>query len=148
MEQPFVKDCGAEELVEKHSVEEPATEEPATKEPAIEEPATEEPATKEPAEWTIPDAPSGVEDWPDASLDLEGVPADENLFDIDGAPAEISSEAQPDRNDLTRVPIADLALYENWENLSPKRKAQRKRKLKKRGLPIPGDDNFISILVA
>ena len=47
---------------------------------------------------------------------------------------------------IARVPCADLILDEDWECLSSKYKKKRAKKLASRGLPIPSEGGFISIV--
>ncbi|OKO90000.1 hypothetical protein PENSUB_13541 [Penicillium subrubescens] len=99
------------------------------------EPAPEETGAEGDSEqWTIPQVPAPADGWPRASL-LPGVTPD----------TEILQEA-PDQGHIARVSCSDLNLYENWGSLSSKRRAKRASKLKSRGLPLPSETGFISIV--
>lgn len=58
---------------------------------------------------------------------------------------EALTKAQPAQDHIVRVSVADMALYESWEDLPTKRGAKRISKLVRRGLPIPSEDGFICI---
>ncbi|OQE09041.1 hypothetical protein PENVUL_c007G05533 [Penicillium vulpinum] len=98
-----------------------------------------EPAAEPVENWIFPEA-SSLEFWSDAPLPLHEAPAAENLSSTEAPLVETSVELQLDQNHLTEISLADLALYTNWEELSGKERARRKRKLAKRGLPIPSED--------
>lgn len=80
-------------------------------------------------------------------MSLDNSPHDE-LPDATTPSAEALTETQRVQNQIARVSVADIALYENWESLSSKKKAKRAVKLATRGLPVPSEDRFISIFVA
>ncbi|KAJ5646726.1 hypothetical protein N7490_003098 [Penicillium lividum] len=98
-------------------------------------PQEPEPAPVE-ALWAIPRVPAEVNDWARASL-LPGNTPD----------AEILQES-PRQGHIVRISCSDLPLYENWENLSSKRRAKRASKLRSIGLPVPNESGFISIVAA
>ncbi|KAJ5151539.1 hypothetical protein N7492_009834 [Penicillium capsulatum] len=115
---------------------EPVPEEP---EPVPEEPkpAPEElPPKGDSEQWPIAQVPAGADGWPRASL-LPGHTLN----------AEMSQEA-PDQGHIARISCSDLSLYENWENLSSKKRAKRARNLLGRGLPVPSEDGFILVLTS
>ncbi|KAF4764897.1 hypothetical protein HAV15_003275 [Penicillium sp. str.  len=119
--------------------EEPAPEEPAPEEPVEEWPVPEAPAPEEPVEeWIIPDA-SSVEGWPNAHLHPHEVPATENL----SSASEAFIEAQPEQNSLTRISVADLALYADWGKFCGQTRAEKRDELARRGLPIPSWDGVV-----
>ena len=120
---------------------EPAPEEP---EPAPEEP---EPVPEEPElvpeelpvegdskQWTSARVPADADCWPRASL-LPG----------DTPNAEMLQET-PDQGHIARISCSDLTLFENWESLSSKERAERASTLKSRGLPVPSESGLISIV--
>ena len=120
---------------------EPDWPEPVPDEPESvpDEPKTvpdELPAEGDSEQWTIPQVPADADGWPRASL-LPG----------ETPKTEILQEA-PDQGHIVRISYSELNLYENWESLSSKRRAKRVRKLISRGLPIPSETGFISIVAA
>ncbi|KAL2871272.1 uncharacterized protein BJX67DRAFT_343993 [Aspergillus lucknowensis] len=112
-------------------------EQPPVKEDAVEEPSIKECAVKEPP----------VEGWPSAPVSLNKSPYAE-LPDAIIPPAKALTKIQAVQNRIARILVVDIALYENWESLSLKKKAKRASKLAVRGLPVPSKDGFISIFVA
>ncbi|CAG8333871.1 unnamed protein product [Penicillium salamii] len=137
--------CAAEEpaadepAADEPAADEPAADEPAADEPAADEPAAEEPVAEEPAEeWIIPDA-SSVEGWPNAPLHPHGAPATENL----SSASEAFIEAQPTQTSLTKISVADLALYADWGKFRGQMRAKKRDELARRGLPIPSWDGVV-----
>ena len=113
---------------------EPAPEEP---EPVPEEPEPvpeELPVEGDGKQWTSPRLPADADGWPRASLLLRDTPNAEML------------QETPNQGHLARISCSDLALYENWENLSSKKRAKKASTLKSRGLPVPSEDGLISIV--
>ena len=99
------------------------------------EPAPEENGAEGDSEqWTVPQVPANADGWPRASLLPGGTPD-----------TEILQEA-PDQGHIARISCSDLQLYENWGSLSSKRRAKRATKLRSRGLPVPSETGFISIV--
>ncbi|CAG8888287.1 unnamed protein product [Penicillium salamii] len=139
-EEPVADEPAADEPVADEPVaDEPAADEPAADEPAAEEPAAEEPVAEEPAEeWIIPDA-SSVEGWPNAPLHPHGAPATENL----SSASEAFIEAQPTQTSLTKISVADLALYADWGKFRGQMRAKKRDELARRGLPIPSWDGVV-----
>ncbi|KAK1142796.1 hypothetical protein N8T08_007230, partial [Aspergillus melleus] len=90
---------------------------------------TEPPAEGEFEQCTIPQASPNTEGWPSASLSLSDTPNHEQA-----------------QGHIARITCADLMLYKNWESLSSKYKKKRAIKLASKGLPIPSEDNFLSII--
>ncbi|KAH8430988.1 uncharacterized protein LDX57_008650 [Aspergillus melleus] len=129
-----------------------ASEEPAfaSEEPALasEEPAlvleesepvpTEPPAEEEFEQWTIPQVSPNTDGWPAASLSPSDTPNHEIL-------PKALDQAQA-QGHIARISCADLVLYQNWESLSSKHKKKRAVELASRGLPIPSEGGFISIV--
>ncbi|KAJ5279039.1 hypothetical protein N7478_004411 [Penicillium angulare] len=113
---------------------EPAPEEPEPA-PAEPEPAPEETGAEGNGEqWNIPQVPANADGWPHASL-LPGGTSDTELL-----------QEAPDQGHIAEISCSDLSLYENWGSLSSKERAKRARKLRSRGLPIPSETGFISIV--
>jgi hypothetical protein len=101
------------------------------------EPVPDElPAEGDSEQWIIPQVPADADGWPRGSL-LPG----------DTPKTEILQEA-PDQGHIARISCSELNLYENWESLSSKRRAKRVSKLMSRGLPVPSETGFISIVAA
>ncbi|KAI2702043.1 hypothetical protein DTO012A7_1006 [Penicillium roqueforti] len=124
------------------AVPEPAFEE-AVPEPVVESPEPEpelEPVLEEsPAEggseqWIIPQVSADTDSWSRASLS----PGDTSN-------TEILPEAT-DQGYIARISWSDLSLYGNWANMSSKKRAKRASKLRSRGLPVPSETGFISIV--
>ncbi|KAJ5761448.1 hypothetical protein N7533_003487 [Penicillium manginii] len=116
---------------------EPVPEEPEPTESLIEEPEPvpeETPAEGNSEQWTIPQVPANADGWPRASLLPGGTPDTELL------------QETPDQGHIARISCSDLNLYENWGSLSSKRRAIRASKLRSRGLPVPSETGFISIV--
>lgn len=147
-------------------IEEPAEEpaqEPVFEEPTFEEPTLEgstfgepvpdtllpdTPIVEETVEgWAIPPEPFDAEGWPSAPLSLEDVPQAEDLPVATAPPAEASTESKPVQNYPETLSAEDMALYQDWASLGPKRRARRKARLRERGLPLPSKDGTISITV-
>jgi hypothetical protein len=78
--------------------------------------------------------PANADGWPRASLLPGGTPDTELL------------QETPDQGHIARISCSDLNLYENWGSLSSKRRAIRASKLRSRGLPVPSETGFISIV--
>ncbi|KAJ5317168.1 hypothetical protein N7508_001676 [Penicillium antarcticum] len=113
---------------------EPVPEEP---EPVLEDPESvpeELPAEKDSEQWTISRVPDDADGWSRASLLPRDTPN-----------AEKFQEA-PDQGHIARISCSDLTLYEKWERLSSKTRAKRASKLVSRGLPVPSETGFISIV--
>ncbi|KAI3208576.1 hypothetical protein CBS147311_2105 [Penicillium roqueforti] len=141
-----VPEPGFEEAVPEpafeEAVPEPAFEE-AVPEPVVESPEPEpelEPVLEEsPAEggseqWIIPQVSADTDSWSRASLS----PGDTSN-------TEILPEAT-DQGYIARISWSDLSLYGNWANMSSKKRSKRASKLRSRGLPVPSETGFISIV--
>jgi hypothetical protein len=63
-----------------------------------------------------------------------------------GTPDTELLQETPDQGHIARISCSDLNLYENWGSLSSKRRAIRASKLRSRGLPVPSETGFISIV--
>lgn len=68
-----------------------------------------------------------------------------SLLPRDTPNAEILQEA-PAQGHIARISCSDLNLYENWGNLSSKKRTKRVSKLRSRGLPVPSQAGIISIV--
>jgi hypothetical protein len=146
-EEPVPEEPVPEEPVPEEPVpEEPVPEEPVPEELVPEEPVPEEPPTERAIEeWTIPREYSHSEGWPDATLSFSDTLSAEVLPDALTPPPEAPTDAQV-QSHIARLSCADIALYENWGHISEKTRAKRASKLASRGLPVPSDGGFISIV--
>lgn len=70
-----------------------------------------------------------------------------SLLPGDTSNTEILPEAT-DQGHIASISCSDLSLYKNWKNLSSKTRAKRASKLRSRGLPLPSETGFISIVAA
>ncbi|CAI7576946.1 unnamed protein product [Penicillium discolor] len=143
---PIPEEPGPEPVFEEPELE-PVLEEPEPKpvfeepepEPVFEEPEPvleESPAEGDSEQWIIPQVSTDADGWSRASL-LPG----------DTSNTEILPEAT-DQGRIASISCSDLSLYKNWENLSSKTRAKRASKLRSRGLPLPSETGFISIVAA
>lgn len=103
-------------------------------EPAPESVPEETGAEGNSEQWTTSQVPANAGGWPRTSL-LPGGTPDTKLL-----------QEAPDQGHITRISCLDLSLYENWGSLSSKRRAKRASKLRSRGLPVPSETGFISIV--
>ncbi|OQE38487.1 hypothetical protein PENCOP_c008G02829 [Penicillium coprophilum] len=151
-EDPVGEEPILEAPIEKPVPADPVPVEPVPAEPfeesipeaPIEEPATEEPVVRDPvADWIIPEASPPAEGW-----HLYNAPAAEDPFGTEEPLADPATEAQTDQTHLTRVSVADLAFYAGWDQMTPGTRAKRRRKLVRKGLPIPNEDGVVAISVA
>ncbi|CRL21979.1 unnamed protein product [Penicillium camemberti] len=115
------------------AVPEPTFEE-AVPEPELEPVLEESPAEGGSERWIIPQVSADTDSWSRASLS----PGDTSN-------TEILPEAT-DQGYIARISWSDLSLYGNWENMSSKKRAKRASKLRSRGLPVPSETGFISIV--
>ncbi|KAJ5836212.1 hypothetical protein N7447_002238 [Penicillium robsamsonii] len=120
------------------------------------EPAFEPEPTPEPEPWPEEPEPEPIPNELPAEGDSElrtfsRVPADADggpcasLLPRDTPNAEILQEA-PAQCHIARMSCSDLKLYENWGNLSSKKRTKQVNKLRSRGLPVPSQAGFISIV--
>ncbi|KAJ5922739.1 hypothetical protein N7516_010442 [Penicillium verrucosum] len=141
------------------SNESPVPEEPeAVPEPeyAFEpEPEPPEPWPEDPEPAPEPEPAAVLNELPDEGdselrtfsrvpVDADGGPC-ASLLPRDTPNAEILQEA-PVKDNIARISCSDLNLYENWGNLSSKKRTKRVSKLRSRGLPVPSQAGFISIV--
>ncbi|CAI7648443.1 unnamed protein product [Penicillium glandicola] len=120
------------EPVFEEAVPEPVVESPEP-EPELEPVLEESPAEGGSEQWIIPQV-SADTDWSRASLSPGHT-----------SNTEILPEAT-DQGYIARIPWSDLSLYGNWANMSSKKRAKRASKLRSRGLPVPSETGFISIV--
>ncbi|KAL2697874.1 hypothetical protein AAEP93_010584 [Penicillium crustosum] len=117
-----------EEAVPKPVVEAPEPE------PELEPVLEESPAEGGSEQWIVPQVSADTDSWSRASLS----PGD--TFNT-----EILPEAT-DQGYIARISCSDLSLYGDWANMSSKKRAKRASKLRSRGLPVPSETGFISIV--
>ncbi|KAJ5303237.1 hypothetical protein N7476_010036 [Penicillium atrosanguineum] len=121
---------------------EPVPEEP---EPVPEEPEPESEPVPEPE--PLPEEPEPTPEEPEPVPEELHAEEDSEQLSIPRVPADANGWlGAPDQGHIARISCSDLNLYENWESLSPKRRAKRASKLGSRGLPVPREGGFISIV--
>ena len=105
------------------------------------------PEPEEAAAEAYPEEAAAAESYPEA----EDAPADaypEEAADVYFAREEsLPSPENHTSKLLTKCLLENVYLYEDWENLSPKKRRLRTKKLRARSLPIPDKDGVISTLV-
>lgn len=117
----------------------PLAEIPAA-EPVPEEPSADETMWK----WTKVRVPSDAGGWPRPYWHNGTAARAEALPETAPSSADAPAESQSGKDQPERVAHTDSNLYQDWGSLSPKRRATRTRKLKKRGLPVPNEDGLLS----
>jgi hypothetical protein len=106
-------------------------EEPDTAPEEPEAVSEELPAEGNGEQWTNFQVPAEVGDWPRSSLLPGDTPNDKIL------------QEAPYQGHIASISCSDLSLYENWENMSLKKRTKRANKLRSRGLPVPSERGFI-----